>query len=182
MSPTTHSGEPLIRVSFLLATLWSGPLAAATAPGWDATKATQAIILLVAFAVAVAVGLIAVARTFSRLRASPRIDVAELRRRLDARDDLLLLDVRTAADFIGEQGHVAGATNIPLEALESRLDMLAADRKRPIAIICRTDRRSDQAAALLARRGFADVRVVEGGMTAWLGNGWLVEEAHAGTK
>jgi rhodanese-related sulfurtransferase len=182
MSPTTHSGEPLIRVSFLLGTLWSGPLAAATAPEWDATKATQAIILLVAFAVAVAVGLIAVARTFSRLRASPRIDVAELRRRLDARDDLLLLDVRTAADFIGEQGHVAGATNIPLEALESRLDMLAADRKRPIAIICRTDRRSDQAAALLARRGFADVRVVEGGMTAWLGNGWLVEEAHAGTK
>lgn len=182
MSSIPCAGEPAIRLGFLLATIWSAPLAAATAPGWDATKATQAIILLAAFTVAVAVGLIAVARTFSRLRASPRIDVAELRRRLDARDDLLLLDVRTAADFIGEQGHVAGATNIPLEALESRLDMLAADRKRPIAIVCRTDRRSDQAAALLARRGFADVRVVEGGMTAWLGNGWPVEEAHAGTK
>jgi len=180
MSSTPCADQPVIRPGFLLATIWSAPLAAATAPGWDATKATQAMILLAAFTVAVAVGLIAVARTFSRLRASPRIDVAELRRRLDARDDLLLLDVRTTADFIGEQGHVAGATNIPLEALGSRLDALAADRKRPIAIICRTDRRSAQAAALLSRRGFADVRVVEGGMTAWLGNGWPVEEAHPG--
>ena len=181
MSSPILASAPAIRLGLLLATFGSAPPAAATAPAWDATKPTQAMILLAAFTVAVAVGLIAVARTFSRLRASPRIDVAELRRRLDARDDFLLLDVRTAADFIGEQGHVAGATNIPLEALESRLDALAADRKRPIAIVCRTDRRSDQAAKLLARRGFADVRVVEGGMTAWLGNGWPVEEVHPKT-
>lgn len=181
MSSTTLASAPVIRLGLLLATFGSAPLAAAAAPAWDAAKATQAMILLAAFTVAVAAGLIAVARTFSRLRASPRIDVAELRRRLDARDDLLLLDVRTAVDFIGEQGHVADAVNIPLEDLTSRLDELA-DRKRPIAIVCRTDRRSDQAAALLVRRGFADVRVVEGGMTAWLGNGWPVEETHPVTK
>jgi rhodanese-related sulfurtransferase len=182
MALTPVTGQPVIRAGALLATIWGAPVVAATTPAWDATKATQAMILLAVFTVALVVGLVAIARTFSRLRAAPRIDVAELRRRLDAGDDLLLLDVRTAADFVGEQGHVAGATNIPLEALESRLGEVAGDRRRPIAIVCRTDRRSDKAAALLARRGFADLRVVEGGMTAWLGSGWPVEEANPRTR
>ena len=117
-------------------------------------------------------------RLAARLRARPMFGVEELRRRLDAGERLLVLDVRTAGDFVGEQGHIAGATNIPLEALESRLDELAADLEHPIALVCRTDRRSAKAAALLAGRGFADVHVVQGGLAAWLGNGWSVEDAH----
>lgn len=117
-------------------------------------------------------------RLVARLRARPMLDVGELKRRIDGQQDLLVLDVRTAADFVGEQGHIAGATNIPLEALESRLDELAADLERPIALVCRTDRRSAKAAALLGGRGFADVHVVQGGMTAWLGNDWPVENAN----
>ena len=117
-------------------------------------------------------------RLVARLRARPMLGVEELKRRIDAHQDLLVLDVRTAADFVGEQGHIAGATNIPLEALEARLDELTAHLERPIALVCRTDRRSAKAAALLARCGFADVHVVQGGMTAWLGNGWAVEAAN----
>ena len=117
-------------------------------------------------------------RLVARLRARPMLGVEELKRRIDAHQDLLVLDVRTPADFVGEQGHIAGATNIPLEALEARLDELTADLERPIALVCRTDRRSAKAAALLARCGFADVHVVQGGMTAWLGNGWAVEAAN----
>jgi rhodanese-related sulfurtransferase len=90
----------------------------------------------------------------------------------------LLLDVRAAADFTGEQGHIAGATNIPLEDLTNRLVELADDLERPIALVCRTDRRSAKAAALLARRGFGEVHVIEGGMTAWLASGWPAEDVH----
>lgn len=43
--------------------------------------------------------------------------------------------------------------------------------ERSIAIVCRTDRRSDMTAALLARRGFADVHVVHGGMNSLAGAG-----------
>jgi rhodanese-related sulfurtransferase len=152
----------------------AGDLTAATA-GWDDTKAAQALIVLAGFVVILVVSLVLLARTVSRLRRGPRMDIAELKRRLDVREDLLLLDVRTAADFVGEQGHIAGATNIPLESLPARLDELAAHRDRPIAVVCRTDRRSDQAAALLAGRGFSNVSVVQDGMTAWLGKGWPVE-------
>jgi uncharacterized membrane protein YdjX (TVP38/TMEM64 family) len=108
-----------------------------------------------------------VPRLVARLRERPTLQVADLRQRIDAQPDLLLLDVRTAPDFVGEQGHIEGALNIPLEALEDRIDALGDDPERPIAIVCRTDRRSARAAALLAQHGFADARVVQGGMTAW---------------
>lgn len=112
-------------------------------------------------------------RVVSRLRAKPLLGVDELHARV-ARAQGLILDVRSAAEFHGEQGHIAGALNIPLEDLEARLAELGADRAHPIALVCRTDRRSAKAATLLARHGFSDARVVRGGMTAWLANGWPV--------
>ena len=35
------------------------------------------------------------------------IKITDLKQRLDAHEDLLLLDVRTAEDYVGEQGHAA---------------------------------------------------------------------------
>jgi uncharacterized membrane protein YdjX (TVP38/TMEM64 family) len=117
-------------------------------------------------------------RLVAWLRQRPMLPITELKRRLDGGVDLLLLDVRTAADFVGEQGHIAGATNIALEDLGGQIDTLGTDLERPIALVCRTDRRSAKAAALLTRRGFAEVHVIQGGMTAWLVHGWPVEDAH----
>ncbi len=111
-------------------------------------------------------------RLVGRLRQRPTLAVEELKKRLDANADLLLLDVRTADDFVGEQGHLAAARNLPLEELPRRLDELAAYLEHPIALICRTDRRSVQAARTLTKAGFGDVHVVGGGMTAWLERGW----------
>jgi uncharacterized membrane protein YdjX (TVP38/TMEM64 family) len=119
-------------------------------------------------------------RLVARLREKPMLTVEELKARADSKTGLIL-DVRTAADFVGEQGHIAGALNLPLEKLEERLADVGDDPERPIAIVCRTDRRSAKAAALLARRGFADARVVRGGMTAWLAQDWPVEDRSSPT-
>ena len=111
-------------------------------------------------------------RLIAKLRKRPMMEVAELRQCLEKGEDLLLLDVRTAADFIGEQGHLAAARNLPLEELSAQLKELEPWINSSVAIVCRTDRRSLQAARILTQAGFADVQVVHGGMTAWLGNGW----------
>jgi uncharacterized membrane protein YdjX (TVP38/TMEM64 family)/rhodanese-related sulfurtransferase len=121
-------------------------------------------------------------RLVAKLRERPMLEVDELKRRLEGGEGLLVLDVRSAADFVGEQGHLSVARNLPLEQLAVRLDELGEDPQRPIAIVCRTDRRSAKAAALLARKGFADVQVVHGGMTAWLERGWPVEHGLARTE
>lgn len=76
----------------------------------------------------------------------------------------LVLDVRTAEDFHGPQGHIPGAFNLPLEDLPDRLDTL--DPSRPVVTVCTTDRRSSKAAAILGAAGF-EVSVLRGGMKGW---------------
>ncbi|MGD2076580.1 MAG: VTT domain-containing protein [Gammaproteobacteria bacterium] len=107
-------------------------------------------------------------RLIGTLRRGPVMGTDEFRRRYDSDGNLLVLDVRTAEDFVGGQGHIEGAVNIPLEALRQRIDELGDSLERPIAIVCRTDKRSAKAARLLTEQGFGDVHVVRGGMTKWL--------------
>lgn len=116
-------------------------------------------------------------RLIGRLRQKPMVNITELKQRLDAGDDLLLLDVRSAEDFVGEQGHIAGALNIALEDLPRQLASLAEFEERMIVTICRTDKRSAKAARLLAREGFADVHVAKMGMTDWNSLGYAIESA-----
>jgi uncharacterized membrane protein YdjX (TVP38/TMEM64 family) len=102
------------------------------------------------------------------------LDVAELKRQLDGGDDVLLLDVRPSLDFTGEWGHIPNALSVPLEELPLRLTEFEAHKQRPVRLVCRTDRRSSQAASLLTEAGFTNARVIQGGMTAWRAKGWPV--------
>lgn len=155
--------------------------------GREAVAGGEGLIQKVLIALALLAAVAFLPRLVARLRQRPSMTIQDLKGRLDAGEGspgqgILVLDVRTTADFVGEQGHIQGALNLPLEELPARLadpeSPLAADLERPIALVCRTDRRSAKAAALLARKGFAQVRVVQGGMTAWLAQGWPVEDAH----
>lgn len=113
-------------------------------------------------------------RIIGRLRRGPMLDVSVLKKQIDKGDDVLVLDVRTAEDFVGEQGHINSAANIPVEELPQRLDELSDRLEKTIAIVCRTDRRSSKAAQILARNGYADVHVVKGGMTSWNDAGYSI--------
>ena len=110
-----------------------------------------------------------------KLRRGAMIDIADLKQRLDAGADVLVLDVRTAQDFVGEQGHIATVTHIPLEELAERLEDISEYQERPVIIVCRTDRKSAKAARILAQNGFADVHIARMGMTAWNELGYAVE-------
>lgn len=122
------------------------------------------------------VGLVAfLPRLVLALRQGPRLEVAALRSQLTSANPPLVLDVRSAEEFNGELGHIPHALNIPLALLPQRLEMLEERLERPIAVVCHTDRRSDHAAALLEREGFADVQVVKGGMVAWHALGGPIE-------
>ncbi|GMQ88263.1 MAG: hypothetical protein BMS9Abin08_1498 [Gammaproteobacteria bacterium] len=115
-------------------------------------------------------------RLIGRLRKGPSLTVPELKKRLENGDDILVLDVRTAADFVGEQGHITGAVNLPLEELPERISEIGDYQEKPVVTVCRTDRRSAKAVELLAQRGFADVHVVTNGMTSWNENGYPLAE------
>ena len=114
-------------------------------------------------------------RLIKHLRRAPMLSVKTLKTKLDQNQDVYVLDVRTAKDFVNEQGHISQAHNIPVEDLAQRLDELSEFRERSIAIVCHIDKRSIKAAKLLTQKGFADTHVVKGGMTEWNRLGYHIE-------
>ncbi|HKJ70167.1 MAG TPA: VTT domain-containing protein, partial [Gammaproteobacteria bacterium] len=96
-------------------------------------------------------------RLVARMRRRPMLEPEDIERRRQAGEELVLVDVRSPGELTGELGHVTGARNIPVDELGDRLDELADAVEKPIALLCKTDRRSAKAADLLARNGFADV-------------------------
>jgi uncharacterized membrane protein YdjX (TVP38/TMEM64 family)/rhodanese-related sulfurtransferase len=113
-------------------------------------------------------------RLIGRLRRGAMLDVGGLKNMLDDHRDVMVLDVRTAQECTGDEGRIAGSTNIPVEELAGRVHELADYTERPVVIVCHTDRRSLKAARMLSARGFADVHVVKGGMRAWNAAGFPV--------
>lgn len=124
---------------------------------------------LIALALVSAVALLP--RWVRKRRAEPMPTVETLKRQLDGREDVLVLDVRGPTEFAGEGGHISSACNIPLDELPQRLEELNDHKQRAIRLICRTDKRSAHAARVLADAGFTDIRVIQGGMTAWIEKG-----------
>lgn len=106
-------------------------------------------------------------RLINKLRQVNMLDINELKSQLDAKKELLLLDVRKLADFNGEQGHIEQAMLLPLEELKQRLTELENYKNKTIITICRTDRRSSEAAKMLSNAGFENVQVARMGMTDW---------------
>ena len=74
------------------------------------------------------------------------------------------IDVREPDEFEGPLGHLPGAELIPLGGLEEAA--ATWPREAPLLLICRSGRRSETAARLLARRGFRQLYNLQGGMLA----------------
>ena len=98
----------------------------------------------------------------------PQMTVQELKRKLDANEDFLLLDVREPHEF--QIANLNGKL-IPVGELPNRVQELEKARQegREIVIHCKSGGRSQRAAEFLRQQGFKNVANVAGGILAWAG-------------
>lgn len=99
-----------------------------------------------------------------------QVSVPELATWLERADEVrpILLDARAPEEFA--VSHLAGARLAP--SLEQALEVLSdAAPDRPIVVYCSVGYRSSALAAQLARRGYADVRNLEGSLFEWANSG-----------
>jgi sulfur-carrier protein adenylyltransferase/sulfurtransferase len=92
----------------------------------------------------------------------PQLTVKELKQRLDAGEDVFVLDVREPYEY---QIANIGAKLIPQNDVPKRLDEI--DRNREIVVQCRSGQRSQRIAEYLAQQGYANVKNLAGGILAW---------------
>lgn len=91
-------------------------------------------------------------------------DVAAFKKSI-ASKKVQLLDVRTLAEF--SAGNITGATNLDVKS-EQFKDMAGKlDKKRPVAVYCRSGMRSANAANILKEMGFKKIYNLDGGYLAW---------------
>ena len=90
------------------------------------------------------------------------IRVEELKQRLDAGENLFLLDVRDESEF--EISNIGGRL-IPLPGLSKRVKELDANQK--IVTVCKMGPRGAKAVDILHKAGFKKVWNLAGGIHAW---------------
>jgi rhodanese-related sulfurtransferase len=91
------------------------------------------------------------------------ISVSDLKRKHDAGEDFLLLDVREPDEIA--TASIAWATTIPMRDVPGRLAELPTDK--PIAVMCHGGGRSGRITQFLNENGYPDAVNVAGGIDAW---------------
>lgn len=92
-----------------------------------------------------------------------------LQERIEAGTAPVILDVRTAEEY--EAGHVPGALNMSHDELAARLGELGLDPAAELVVYCRSGHRAGIAEELLGRRGFTQLRDLDGHWLQWVEDG-----------
>ena len=95
-----------------------------------------------------------------------------------AKSGVLLVDVRTAAEF--DEGHLPNAINVDVKSpsfKDDALKLLSDNEGATIAVYCRSGMRSAKAASLFADMGCRKIINLDGGILAWIEAGGAVTTA-----
>jgi len=84
-----------------------------------------------------------------------------------------VLDVRSAEEFNGPDGRVAGSLLIPLPELESRISEIPANC--PLVVVCHSGSRSALATQQLLKAGRTQVANLHGGLSRWAAEGYPLD-------
>lgn len=94
------------------------------------------------------------------------VDAEQFAREIE-REEVQLVDVRTAEEFA--EGHIPGAVNMDVNGVEFDAQIATLEIDCPVALYCRSGRRSKVAAEQVAKAGFVVVEL-DGGILSWMGD------------
>jgi len=105
------------------------------------------------------------------------INGQELKKQLDAREDLVVLEA-LPEDYY-RSGHIPGAAHLPLENIDLRAALVIDDRHASVVVYCASEscENSHIAAKRLNELGYSNVSVYAGGKADWKLRGYPLEKA-----
>ena len=86
-------------------------------------------------------------------------------RLMNNNDDVLIIDLRTAADY--KTGHIKGAKSSPLADFAKDVVNYSSYKDKPVLIYCNSGNTATRAVKLLKNTGFEKINNLEGGIAAW---------------
>src|SRR5207248_249002 len=134
------------------------------------------VLLLGALAAYIAYKFVARQRFLRELRIS-RITPEELKEKLDAGEELVIVDLRHSMDFEADPETIPGAFRMDAKELREKNDKLPRDRQIILYCTCPNEATSAQLAILLRKQGIQHIRPLQGGLDAWREHGYPVHNA-----
>ena len=98
------------------------------------------------------------------------MDAQELKARLDAGDDIALIDIRSDAEVA--QGILPGSEHLAMHLIPLRMHDLPKDKD--VVLYCRSGARSYHACNFLGQQGISNVVNLRGGIIAWARQGYEI--------
>ncbi len=102
------------------------------------------------------------------------VTLDEVKRRLEAKEPYVLLDVREKEEF--RAGYIPGAISLPRGFLEIQVEQKLPDKNAKIVAYCAGGTRSALAAATLAELGYMNVETANPGFVRWKDLGYPQEK------
>jgi rhodanese-related sulfurtransferase len=99
--------------------------------------------------------------------------VADVKRRLEAGETFVLVDVREESEWAA--GHAPGAVHLSKGVIERDVETKVPDKATPLVLYCGGGFRSALAADNLQRMGYSNVISMDGGWRGWTQAGLPVE-------
>ncbi len=103
---------------------------------------------------------------------TPRISPAELKRRIAARGELAILDLREEGAH--SKSHLFYAAPLPLSRLELMVLDLVPRKAAPVMLVDDASSLAERGAEKLGALGYTDVTILEGGTAAWEAAGYVL--------
>lgn len=101
-------------------------------------------------------------------------DFRDIKRRLDGRDKLTLVDVREDNEWA--RGHLPGAVHLGKGIIERDIEGAFPDKDAPLVLYCGGGFRSALVADNLQKMGYTNVISMDGGWRGWTEAGYPVEK------
>ena len=101
-------------------------------------------------------------------------NVADVKRRLDAGEKLVLIDVREESEWA--RGHLPGAIHLGKGIIERDIEQRLPDAGTKVVLYCGGGFRSALAADSLQKMGYSNVESMDGGWKGWLDAGFPTQK------
>ncbi len=96
-------------------------------------------------------------------------NVADMKRRMDAGEKIVLVDVREESEW--GQGHLPGAIHLGKGIIERDIEQRVPETNAKIVLYCGGGFRSALTADNLQKMGYTNVESMDGGWKGWIGAG-----------
>lgn len=103
------------------------------------------------------------------------IDADELHRRLEAKKDIVVLDVRLPLDLLAHSEIIPGARRIPPKEVMAHAELIPKDKDSVVYCTCAGEESARMVVKNALRLQLTRIKFLKGGLAAWKAKGYPVE-------